>query len=384
MDCQRITDDELVESYLNGRLDPVVQDELEVHILECPKCLARAEALNAIRTNLVPEDRRIVLPVHASRRWQVAWVGVAAAALVTMCVVGFYLFRSKGPKPAETTSTKPLPLQPAPLATGAETNVPAAAGSSKPKQPAVARNSTNLPSPHPSPAAAVAGAAQRPNLVPEQTSSQQTVVAQRNGPQAGASTFDFTTRKSSLMEMSQGANVELYALAAVQPPPYPSSDTAEAGYLSNSADSSGLASSLLPGGRTLFQDAMVAYREKRYADAAKLLESVVGATPEAVVPNFYLGICRLIEDRPSDAVVPLKNVISAPAGPVTQSAHFYLAKAYLRVGDMAKAESEMQIAAKLPGRLASQARSLAERIHALRSADTNQEKGANPPTLPQN
>jgi hypothetical protein len=384
MDCQRITDDELVESYLNGRLDPAVQDELEVHILECPQCLARAEALNAIRANLVPEDRRIVLPVNASRQRQVAWVGVAAA-LVAMCVVGSYLFHSKGPKPAQTTSTQPQPSRPAPLATEAESNVPAAAGSSKPKQPAVARNLTNPRSPHPSTAAAVAaGAAQRPNVVPEQTSSQQTVVAQGNSPQAGASTFDFTRRKSSLMEMSQGTNVELYALAAVQPPPYPSSDAAEAGNLSNSAESSGLASSLLPGGRTLFQDAMAAYREKRYADAAKLLESVVGATPEAVAPNFYLGICRLIEDRPGDAVMPLKNVISAPAGLLTQSAHFYLAKAYLRMGDMAKAESEMQLAAILPGRLASQGRSLAERIHSLRSADTNQEKGANPPTPPQN
>jgi hypothetical protein len=129
---------------------------------------------------------------------------------------------------------------------------------------------------------------------------------------------------------------------------------------------------------------MVAYREKRYADAAKVLESVVGATPEAVGPNFYLGICRLIEDRPGEAVMPLKNVISAPAGPLTESAHFYLAKAYLRMGDLAKGESEMQIAAILPGRLASQARSLAERIHALRSADTNQEKGANIPAPPPN
>ncbi len=74
MNCQRVSDDELVERYLNGQLDPAVQDDLEVHILECPECLSRAEALSAIRANLAPRARKIGSPAKTTRRQQVAWM----------------------------------------------------------------------------------------------------------------------------------------------------------------------------------------------------------------------------------------------------------------------------------------------------------------------
>jgi hypothetical protein len=62
----------------------------------------------------------------------------------------------------------------------------------------------------------------------------------------------------------------------------------------------------------------------------------------------------------------LKEVLSAPASSFTQSAHFYLAKAYLQMSQLEDAEREMQAAAALPGNLTAEAQSLAARIHALR------------------
>ena len=375
MDCQRIADDELVERYLNGKLDAAMQDDLEVHILECPECLSRAEALSAIRASLVPKVQEIDLSAKPAHRLQPAWIGVAAAALVAACVFGFYQVRSWTRPPLQSISTHPQPSQvaPAPSATphgiGAEIHAPGV-GASRQKQPAVARNAKN----HPSAGAVVtAGVDQNPKVIPPQTSSPQIAAERHNGSEAGVSPFDFTHR-TSLMEMSRGTSVEFYALAAVQPPPYIFSDASETGNSSDHGESSGLSQNLLSGHRTLFQDAMVAYGQKRYAEAADLLEDVVEARSKAPEANFYLGICRLMQGRPGDSIAPLKTVMAAPAGTLTQSAHFYLAKAYLQTGDMAKAESEMQLAASLQGSLTREARSIAERIHALRNADATQDQ----------
>src|SRR5215471_6176753 len=114
MDCQRISDEELVERYLNGRLDEAAQDDLEVHILECPECLRRAEALSAIRADLLPRVPKAVLSARSDRRRHVAWMGVAAAALVAICLMGFYLLHLKAQKPVETAAPQPPKQQVAP------------------------------------------------------------------------------------------------------------------------------------------------------------------------------------------------------------------------------------------------------------------------------
>lgn len=68
----------------------------------------------------------------------------------------------------------------------------------------------------------------------------------------------------------------------------------------------------------------------------------------------------------AEAVAPLKTVLAARPGVFTQPAHFYLAKAYLQLGNLAEAEREMQTASELSGRLTTEARSLLSRIQALR------------------
>jgi TolA-binding protein len=121
-------------------------------------------------------------------------------------------------------------------------------------------------------------------------------------------------------------------------------------------------------GRAFFQQAMLAYIKGQYGGAAQLLEKTIQSQPGAVPANFYLGVCRLLQGHPLESVAPLKEVLAAPASSFTQSAHFYLAKAYLQMSQLEDAEHEMQAAAALTGNLTAEAQSLAARIHTLRSS----------------
>ena len=121
-------------------------------------------------------------------------------------------------------------------------------------------------------------------------------------------------------------------------------------------------------GRTLFQQAMAAYVDGHYADAAASLENALRVEPAATDVNFYLGICRIVDGHPADSVLLLKKTLAAPPFSLTQSAHFYLAKAYVQMQKLDEAETEMQAAAAMPGRLAAAARTLLPRIQALRKS----------------
>jgi TolA-binding protein len=167
--------------------------------------------------------------------------------------------------------------------------------------------------------------------------------------------------------MSEEDAVELYRLAAVQAPPYTFNQPGGSGPGTESgAKPSSSFSSMTGPGRAFFQQAMLAYVEGHYQDAAQLLEKTVQSQPRAAPANFYLGVCRLLQGHPSASVAPLKEVLAAPASSFTQSAHFYLAKASLQMSQLEDAEREMQAAAALPGNLTAEAQSLAARIHALR------------------
>jgi anti-sigma factor RsiW len=59
MECQDLHRHELAEKYLNGSLDPAMQDEFEVHILDCANCLRYVEALQVLRQELAQTAGRI-------------------------------------------------------------------------------------------------------------------------------------------------------------------------------------------------------------------------------------------------------------------------------------------------------------------------------------
>src|SRR5260370_38057765 len=59
MDCEQIAGDELVEKYLQGRLEPALESDFQVHVLECPECLALLETCEDIRDDLAPQAAAI-------------------------------------------------------------------------------------------------------------------------------------------------------------------------------------------------------------------------------------------------------------------------------------------------------------------------------------
>ncbi len=356
MDCQRIADDELVEKYLNGRLDPALQDDLEIHLLSCPHCLAQAETLKTIRVGLAAAPQRTT--GAKAKFWNSGWGRIAVAAAVLILVAaGIYLFRQNSRKPTQTANT---PVE-------APANTPVAP---KPRNDAGSEHASDHSAQkpekkNPRPETKLdrdSQEAQGPKIAPE------TQVAINQPTPAPSPSTPVNARKEQSSGMSEEDAVELYRLAAVQAPPYtfnqPGSSTGpetEPGTKPSSAFSS-----MTGPGSAFFQQAMLAYVKSQYGDAAQLLEKTVQSQPRAVPANFYLGVCRLLQGHPVESVAPLKEVLAAPASSFTQSAHFYLAKAYLQMSRLEDAEREMQSAAALPGNLTAESQSLAARIHTLR------------------
>ena len=382
---------ELAEKYLNGQLDPAARDEFEVHILECAQCLRRIEAVQTLRQELAERAHQIRAYSQVERfrfRWH--WMTVAAFSLV-LCGLGVVeLRRMKAPQ-----STK-LHVQPSASTTPATSpNAPAtnSQASSSPTEnlPVNQRNYVNFtitdsqvsrdkaPSNGSAPSSglnikgqrahstlvAVDGADAAANSVsadhssvprPVTVSSQTPPVPEKS--QASAAARDETSK-------------ELFRLGTVQAAPYTFS-----GFASSSGHDAGLEPGALSGKlqnsptnqpRPFFRAAMDAYVDRRYADASDLLEQAAKAEPNAPDVNFYLGVCRLLQAKPADAMAPLQSVLADEKLPWAQAAHFYLAKAYIQTGDLALAESHLQAAAGMAGRLKAEAGSELARLQAVRA-----------------
>src|SRR5579859_2040060 len=95
MNCAQIARDELIEKYLNGQLAPPLQRDLQVHILECPECLALLETCEDIRDDLAPRAAAINQK-YEMRFWNLApfrlsWRTAALAGLGCVVVVAVVL-----------------------------------------------------------------------------------------------------------------------------------------------------------------------------------------------------------------------------------------------------------------------------------------------------
>jgi tetratricopeptide (TPR) repeat protein len=358
MDCQRVADGELLEKYLNGQLDPAMQDDLEVHLLSCSQCLAHAETLKTIRAGLATAAQ----PAYGTavrRVWSLTWVRVGVAvALVVLGAAGIYRFRQSMGKP-EQTAHHPTQAPPTPPVASNENQAGNGQHSSDHlTQRAEKKNSRPETK---------RGPGEREEQEAKITPDAQVGTGQP-APDTGSSKPG-NARKEAPARMSEENAVELYRLAAVQAPPYTAGQTSgstgpgtEPGSKPSTSFSSGAGA-----GRAFFQQGMLAYVEGRYQDAARLLEKSLESQPHAVAANFYLGVCRLLQGHAAESVAPLKEALAGPASSFTQSAHFYLAKAYLQMSRLEDAEHEMQAAAALNGSLTAEAQSLATRIHALRT-----------------
>jgi len=150
---------------------------------------------------------------------------------------------------------------------------------------------------------------------------------------------------------------EIGRLSEFTPPTYSGVDgtnTTSGGYLPSST--------LEPGeiplqGRalSLFEDAMLAYDEKRYGDAEALLNDAFRLAPFHTKLCLYLGISMLAEGNAHDAIPLLKLATSTKDSrgrrvptSYAPAAHFCLAKAYLQMRDLYSAEEQLKEAPEIP------------------------------------
>jgi TolA-binding protein len=117
----------------------------------------------------------------------------------------------------------------------------------------------------------------------------------------------------------------LEELARVEPPPY------SAMVLRDAEDES----------HKTFRKAMQFYVSRDYKHAIPGVRAAVKASPQNASFNFYLGACYLLAGQTDPAIVSFRLTVSLGDPAYSESAHFYLAKAYLRKKEVARAKDEL-------------------------------------------
>jgi hypothetical protein len=407
MDCEAVNRGELVEKYLQGKLDSARQDEFETHVLECAQCAQEVEVLQAVRRDLTERAHEIrgwTAPKPLFFRWQT----VAIAALVVMVIAGSIIIRQKKQSNTAAVQRPPGANQP-PLQTAAQQpgtdrlNVPLkpegeqqaglnmrkdeVASASVPRKidnlPINGRDYTHfkLPSRDSAPSIGPAptngsekgtksaslgevrgdGKAAADHSVAGQKTPTQIV---EEKPKPAPSPSDNVGKS----ELTTAQGVEAFRLGTVEAAPF-----SFAGIASHAKDPKGGKTSTFGGkvgasntGRVLFQDGMTAYVDGHYHEATGFLRSALQYEPLAADVNFYLGVCRILDGHPEESILPLQSAIVAGNSPYLESAHYYMGKAYVQQLNLAAAESEFREAAKLPGPFSTDSKAVLARVAALR------------------
>ncbi len=90
-----------------------------------------------------------------------------------------------------------------------------------------------------------------------------------------------------------------------------------------------------------FGEGMQQYLGRDYASAIGALKEVTELDSNHVPAAFYLGICYLLTDEPGHSAEQLKRVVASRTEGYQDEAHWYLAKAYFRLGEIESARTEL-------------------------------------------
>jgi tetratricopeptide (TPR) repeat protein len=104
-----------------------------------------------------------------------------------------------------------------------------------------------------------------------------------------------------------------------------------------------------------FHKAMQSYVKRDYAQAIPGVRAAATANPQSARFKFYLGACYLLAGQTDPAIVSFRQTISLGDPAYSESAHFYLAKAYLRKKEVARAKDELQKTVQFHGGLEAEA-----------------------------
>lgn len=111
-----------------------------------------------------------------------------------------------------------------------------------------------------------------------------------------------------------------------------------------------------------FHKAMQFYLKGDYARAIPGLRDAANANPRTPSFNFYLGACYLLTNQTDLAILSFRKTVSLGDPEYSESAHFYLAKAYLQKKEIAAAENELQKTVQLHGGLEAEAEAILRQL----------------------
>jgi tetratricopeptide (TPR) repeat protein len=118
---------------------------------------------------------------------------------------------------------------------------------------------------------------------------------------------------------------------------------------------------------SLFNAAMSSYAEGDFQEAEEQLLRVVALDDDALPAHFFLGATLLELDRPGEAEAHFDWVSRRGETPYAQEAHYYRAKALLRLGRGTEALDALGLAASPGGELGQTAAALADSVRAYLS-----------------
>jgi len=113
---------------------------------------------------------------------------------------------------------------------------------------------------------------------------------------------------------------------------------------------------------SLFGKAMAAYASEDYSEAAPALRAALRAGVDSAPAEFFLAASLLMSGDPEEAETGFGRVIALGDTPYRPEAHFYRAKALLRLGRVADALADLRRAAALPGVIGTHAHALADSV----------------------
>ena len=111
-----------------------------------------------------------------------------------------------------------------------------------------------------------------------------------------------------------------------------------------------------------FGTAMKQYQQGRYDLAVPGLRQAAKLNPEDPGSAFFLGVSESLSGNTDGGITALQKCIALGDTPYVEEAHYYLAKAYLRNGDLTAATKELQAVVQLKGSLLNKAQELLQMI----------------------
>lgn len=113
---------------------------------------------------------------------------------------------------------------------------------------------------------------------------------------------------------------------------------------------------------SLFAAAMAAYAAERYSEAAPALRAALRAGVDSAPAEFFLAASVLMSGDAKEAETGFGRVIALGDTPYRPEAHFYRAKALLRLGRSTEAVTDLRSAAALEGVIGPHAHALADSV----------------------